>query len=170
MPGHKSHQLFGIGLSIVLLILLFLWYPNDLRTIARVALVGFVFCFLGSIMPDVDEKHSVIFKHVRFFIFIIFFIVSYSAMFGQYPKNTPIEMLYVLGVSALIGAAAVLFFYSIVPEHRAGIHSVLAGVIYAVFACLCTYVLLHELWLVALIGIFAFLAYCSHLLLDRSIK
>jgi len=170
MPDHKSHRFFGIGLWIVLLIILVLSYPDDLRMVVKMGLIGFVFCFLGSILPDIDEKHSNIFKHVRFLIFIIIFVISYASLSVQYPKSTLAEMLYILAVCFMIGIAAVLFFYAIVPAHRKGIHSILAGAVYAIFCLICSYVLLFDLWLAMVIAMFGFFAYASHLVLDRSIK
>jgi prepilin signal peptidase PulO-like enzyme (type II secretory pathway) len=170
MPDHKSHRLFGMGLWVLLLIFLILTYPQDPQTIGRIALVGFLFCYLGSILPDIDEKHSSIFKHVRFFIFVIVFVVSYATVSAQYPKTTLAEMLYLLAICLLVAIAAVLFFYAVIPAHRKGIHSMLAGSVYAVFALGSSYVLLSDLWLSIVIAVFGFLAYFSHLLLDRSIK
>ena len=170
MPDHKSHRLFGIGLWVLLLIFLVLTYPQDLRMIGKAALVGFLFCYLGSILPDIDQKHSNIFKHVRFFIFVIVFAVSYSAVSSQYPKTTLAEMLYLLTICLLIALAAVLFFYAVIPAHRKGIHSMLAGGVYSLFAFGSSYALLSNLWLSIVIAIFGFMAYFSHLLLDRSIK
>jgi membrane-bound metal-dependent hydrolase YbcI (DUF457 family) len=107
---------------------------------------------------------------VRFFIFIIVFVVSYAALSAQYPKSTLPEMLYILGVCFLIGLAAVLFFYAIVPAHRKGIHSILAGLVYSIFCLASAFVLLSDLWLSIVIALFGFFAYFSHLVLDRSIK
>lgn len=170
MPDHKSHGLFGVGLWILLLILLVVAYPQDLRTIGKVALVGFLFCYLGSILPDIDEKHSRIFRHVRFFIFVIVFVVSYSAVSMQYPKTTLAEILYILSICVLVALAAVLFFYAVVPAHRKGVHSLLAGGIYSLFALGSSYAMLSDLWLSIVVAVFGFLAYFSHLFLDRSIK
>ncbi len=170
MPDHKSHRLFGIGLWVLLLIFLVLTYPHDPTTIGEAAVVGFLFCYLGSILPDIDEKHSIIFKHVRFFIFVIVFAGSYAAISYNYPKTTLADIVYLLAICLLVALAAVLFFYAVIPAHRKGIHSVLAGAVYALFTLVGSYSLLSNLWLAIVIAVFGFLAYFSHLLLDRSIK
>lgn len=170
MPDHKSHELFGIAIWLVLLVFLVLSYPNDMMTVAEAGAVGFVFCFLGSILPDIDEKHSRIFKNVRFFLFMIVFVVSYAGLVSRYPTGTLAEMLYVLALCVLIATAAVMFFYAIVPAHRKGIHSVAAGFVYGAFALVCSHVIIDNLWLAFMTAFFSFLAYISHLILDRSLK
>jgi hypothetical protein len=162
--------LFGAALWVVLILLLLLTYSHDATTIVKVGLVGFLFCFLGSILPDIDERHSKIFKEAAFLIFVIVFVISYSFVSEKYPKETLAEVLYLLAICFLVGLAAVLFFYAILPAHRGGIHSIVAGALYAVFALLCAYILLADLWLAIVIAVFGFFAYLSHLLLDRSIK
>ena len=170
MPEHTSHELFGVAVWIILLVLVLLVYPNDLRTAAQLSIVGFVFCFLGSILPDIDEKHSVVFKHVRFLVFLVVFVLTYTGLSLQYPKDTLFQIIYILAVCFLIAIAAVLFLYAIIPAHRKGIHSILAGAVYGVLSFAGVYALLLAVWPSVLIAVFGFLAYLSHLVLDRSLK
>ena len=170
MPDHKSHKALGIAIWIVLLVYLLMSYPDDLGKVTAIGLTGFVLIFLGSILPDVDEKSSHIFRHVRFLIFAVVFVISYAVLYMRYPGTEISQIIYLLAICMLISLAAVFFFYAIVPPHRQGIHSVWAGVVYFFFCLAGAYVLLYEIWASVIVAAFGFLAYISHLVLDRSIK
>jgi hypothetical protein len=170
MPEHKAHEFFGIAIWLLFLIVVLLGYSNKVSLAVELGIIGFVFCVLGSILPDIDEKHSIIFKKVRFLIAALVFVIAFVTIGAAYSKNTLNDMLFLLAICALMALAAVFAFYAIIPAHRGGIHSVLAAIVYSMFVILCSFLLLSDFWLSLLIAIFGFLSYFSHLGLDRSIK
>ena len=166
MPGHKQHELFGIGLWVFFLVLVFLNFTLNNKTLLYTGLVGFCFTFLGSIFPDIDSKSSVMFKHTRFFVGVTSFVVTF-AMLAPWMQRTTEGALMMIGVCALVTIGALAILYAVIPPHRKAMHSISAGVVYAIVALACSFVLLQHLLISGIVAVFSFISFGSHLLLDK---
>jgi membrane-bound metal-dependent hydrolase YbcI (DUF457 family) len=170
MPSHRAHELFGLAVWIFFLVFLLVTYAFDFRRIAFAGAVGFCFCFLGSILPDIDEKNSRIFRNVRFLLGVIVFVAAFALLSAKARYRSIEAAAYTLALAGLVALAAVVLLHALIPEHRAGIHSFKAAAVYGVFAMIFSYLLTFELYTSAAIAAFGFGGYASHLVLDGTIK
>jgi hypothetical protein len=170
MPSHWVHELFGLAFWLFFLIFLLVTYAFDVNRIAFAAGVGFCFCFLGSILPDIDEKNSRIFRNARFLIAVVVFVAAFALLSGRTRLASIEAAAYTLALAGLFAAVAVVLLHALMPGHRQGIHSFKAAVAYGVFAMIFSYLLTFELYLSAAIAVFGLAGYASHLLLDRAIR
>jgi hypothetical protein len=170
MPDYKAHTKIGIAVWLVFLVWLLQRNAADPKATAFAGLTGFCFCFLGSILPDIDEKHSEVFRHTRFIIGAVTFTSVFAVIAAGIPQKTLESAAYVFGVSALLTAAVLLFFYAIIPRHRGPVHSMKTGLVYSAAALGLSFLLLNSKTMALSIALFAFLAFFSHLVLDRCVK
>lgn len=170
MPDYKAHTKLGIAVWLVFLVWLLQRNAADPKMTAFAGLTGFCFCFLGSILPDIDEKHSEVFKHTRFIIGTVTFTSVFAVMAAGTAQKTFESVAYIFGVSALLTAAVVLFFYAIIPQHRGPVHSVKTGLVYSAASLAVSFLLLNSKTMALSIAVFAFAAFLSHLVLDRCVK
>ena len=169
MPSSKSHEFFGISVWIFFLVFLLFFRLEPEKTIYS-SLLGFVFCFTGSILPDIDQKKSIIFRHVRFLFSVIVFTTSFAFLSKKIEQTSIQNALFLILVCGLITIAAISFFYALLPRHRGSIHSIRTGIIFTSIALISAFILLCDLGLSLLIACFSFLAFASHLTLDRTVK
>jgi membrane-bound metal-dependent hydrolase YbcI (DUF457 family) len=142
MSGYKGHILAGVLFVAIFLILnyYFNWFTLPSDPILWV-MMGFITIFY-SILPDVDIQSS----KAREIVFILGIIGMLLCLFYNY-------ILY-----GIIIGTALLFTFLL--SHRGIMHSVLMAIIFSAL-----------LWFVNPILIpIGFLAYISHLIVDREVK
>lgn len=162
---YRFHESFGIALWIVFLVFFILSYPQNYVRLIVVALVGFCFCFLGSIFPDIDNKKSRVYKRARFMLAIAAFVIFFTGLAVRFPQNAG-GVILLIAACGLLTAAVILVFNVILPKHRGATHSFVAAVIYLGASFVLSYIVLFDLPIAAAIAIFSFLSYSSHLILD----
>lgn len=151
MPCYRDHLLFGS-----VLVLVFSYIGGFLLSYTPEAvLVSAVFVLLASVFPDIDHGGSVVHRKSKAFAVLLAAVVP-SAVF--YPD----PYLVVLGAAAA-GSSMALLFAWLKPRHRTVTHSLGAAVGFSAAAGLVSAAAFGSF----LPAVFAFLAYYSHLLMDR---
>lgn len=140
---------------------------------SQVYLVGFAFFVLGTDLPDIDHKDSLINKFTRIFLMglmtgITFLILNKSGfvgkiLTGEFSKfRTSIFWF----VSVLIGLVSGEVFLKVKPSHRGLTHSLVSGFLYSVIVGFFVYILSFIEGLFFPI-IAAFSGYLLHMGLDK---
>ena len=166
MASANKHEAFGTALWIFFLVLIVLSFSFSYEQLALVAVVGFCFTFLGSIVPDIDNRSSRMFKHTRFFVGITAFVIAFVLLSPRMHAGL-LNVLYVLGICALVTIGIVFALHALMPKHRRSVHSVKGGAVYGVMSFIGAYILIMNLYIAAIIAVFSFLAFGSHLVLDK---
>ncbi len=93
----KTHLLMGIFLSLFFLNYFNTFFSSNIFSLQKILFV--LFLLLGSLLPDIDEKNSIIgryfkflnvfFKHRGFFHSVLFLLLSFLILF---PINTFIAL------------------------------------------------------------------------------
>ncbi len=167
MPKFSSHELLGIAVWLVFLVLIVLNYSFKVEKLLLVLLSGFIVCFVGSILPDIDNKNSVAFKRTRLILGLLVFVVFFSLLPNEQELS---KVLVRLVSSGAVAVAVVLVFQAILPHHRGPIHSFKAAGVYAVIVYVLATLMFSNLVLGFIFAVFGFLSFVSHLFLDRIIK
>ncbi|MDY6774419.1 MAG: metal-dependent hydrolase [Candidatus Nanohaloarchaea archaeon] len=151
MPSYRDHLLFGS-----LLVLVFSYLAGSLLSFTLEAVVvSSALVLLASVFPDIDHEGSVVHRRTRAFAIVL---VSLAPLVYFYPR--PVPML--LG-GAVAGGLAALLFRWMKPRHRTVTHTFEAAVVFSAVSGLVSF-LAFSTFLPAL---FVFVAYSSHVLLDR---
>jgi hypothetical protein len=173
MPTWRFHLTTGALLTIFLIYLCYYlgyWYLFvDEGQIQLLYWIHIIFVsLLGSLIPDFDKRKTKI-RRTLGLILGGFISISILIIYHQNISINDMPALFIIVVLFLV----VLFIIGIVIpfKHHGILHSILAALVFAL-----SWVLL-EAWIFNLtpqhaivIGIFGFLGYCSHLVLDRDIK
>lgn len=154
MPGYQDHLLIGSLLSAVLITVL-----SSVLTFTPgfIVLTTFVI-MIGSVFPDVDHREAKIHRLLRAFLVVV---SGMGAAFLAYPA---LPWMAVAGL--LTGSGVWLLFEAIKPRHRDITHTLRAGL---VFGTLIGAISLLGFGSV-MPGVFGFVAYLSHLLLDGTLR
>lgn len=150
VPGYHDHLLAGASITSV-----GIYLATSIVTFSAEAMVATTaFVMLATVFPDIDHPRSVISRLVTAFCSLIGLA---AAMYLAYPA--PGAMLVsgaatAIGIKLLIDAAR--------PAHRTVTHTLRAAVVFAAVTAVGCRLALGT----ALPGVFAFPAYCSHLVLD----
>ena len=166
MASANKHEAFGTALWIFFLVLIVLSFSFSYERLALIAVVGFCFTFLGSIVPDIDNRSSRMFKHTRFFLGVTAFVISFVLLSPRMGTEL-FNVLYILAICGLVTIAIVILFHTLMPKHRRSVHSVKGGAAYGIMSFIGSYILIRNIYLALIIAVFAFLAFGSHLVLDR---
>ena len=137
MSGFKGHITFGI-IFVVILGLILLKFKLIPYSLP-LYLIGFFFVIFYSILPDIDIKTSISYFIISTILLIVI-LVSF------------ILKLWVYGIISTIVMIVLQFL-----KHRGITHTILSAFILSL-----PLIFIH--WVIAL---FSFLAYLSHLILDR---
>jgi hypothetical protein len=166
MASANKHEALGISLWIFFLVFIVLSFSFNYERLALIAVVGFCFTFLGSIVPDIDNRSSRMFKHTRLFLGLTTFLIAFVLLSPRMHAEL-FNVLYILGICALVTIGVVIMLHVLMPSHRKSVHSVKSGTVYGVASFVGAYVVVMHLYIAAVIALFAFLAFSSHLVLDK---
>ncbi|MFB6166703.1 MAG: metal-dependent hydrolase [Candidatus Nanohaloarchaea archaeon] len=151
MPSYQDHLLFG---SIIVLVFSYIAGPVLSYSLETV-LVASVFILLASVFPDVDHSGSVVHRRAKAFTTVL---AASAPLAFFYPE----PMLMLLG-SAAVASTTYSAFTWLKPRHRTITHTFQAAVVFSAAVG----VVSAPLFGTFLPAVFAFLAYGSHLALDR---
>lgn len=135
---------------------------------------GFAFFVVGSDLPDIDHKDSIIHKVVRMFLMILmagssFYLLSGSEFvadfFSEYASTFKIPLYWLLSV--LVGFISGQAFVRLKSKHRGGIHSSVAAIIYGVLVFIFVYSVM-SFQAAIFPSISATIGYLLHLGLDKT--
>ena len=126
------------------------------------------YCFfagiIGGILPDIDHNNSI---PVRLIEFVLANLVAFLVVLAYLPKLRLFEII------ALWGGIIVLFhlLFTIFKKftvHRGIIHSIPMGILFSLGSILFLYRVIHLSAITSYyIGIFVFIGYLTHLILDE---
>ncbi len=151
MPSYRDHLLFG-----AILVLVFSYLAGALLTFTPEAvLVSAVLVLLASVAPDIDHEGSVVYRKTRAFTVLL-------AAAAPVPLFYPDPVAMVLSAAGSGGLAAVVFLW-LKPRHRTVTHTLEAAIVFSGVTAAASYAAFETV----LPGIFTFVAYYSHVLLDR---
>lgn len=151
MPSYRDHLLFG---SILVLVFSYLG-GSYLSYTPEAVLVSAAVVLLASVFPDIDHSGSVIHRMTKAFTVLVAATVPLTVF---YPE--PVPML--LGAAAA-GSSAALLFAWMKPQHRTVTHTAEAAVVFSTVTGAVSFAAFGTV----LPALFSFVAYYSHLLLDR---
>jgi hypothetical protein len=165
MALHRTHEFFGLLVGVLFTVFLVVAYPQLTRQelILR-GLLGFSFCFLGAVLPDIDERRSRVFRRSRTAVGVAVFAIALYFL-----SRSGITALGV-AISTLVAGFAIVMMYQLKPRHRGVIHTLRAAATYSLAVFVITYALLPDAALSLTVALFGFGGYGSHLVLDRSVK
>ena len=126
------------------------------------------YCFfagiIGGILPDIDHDNSV---PVRIIQFIISNLVAFLVVYNYLGKLKLLEVV-TLWIGIYILFEIIFFFFKKFTTHRGIIHSIPMGMLFGLITVLFLNNILHLNIIVSYyIGIFIFIGYLTHLLLDE---
>lgn len=151
MPSYQDHLLFGS-----LLVLGFSYLAGSfLSYTPEAVVVTAVLVLLASVFPDIDHGGSVVHRRSKAFVVILAGLVPVTVF---YPDPVPA----VLGAAAA-GSSVALLFTWLKPRHRTVTHTFGAAVTFSLIAGTVSLVAFDSF----LPAVFTFVAYYSHVLLDR---
>lgn len=151
MPGYQDHLLVG---SVLVLVFASVAGPYLTFTPAAV-LVSVAVILLASVFPDVDHRGSVVHRRVKAFTALLVAAIPATLAYPDLPR-----MLVSGGITGALTLAAI---DQAKPRHRTVTHTFEAAIVFSAAAGAVS-LLAFGTFLPAL---FAFVAYGSHLLLDR---
>lgn len=151
MPSYQDHLLFGS-----VLVLVFAYVAGPLLSYGpEMLLVTAAFILLASVFPDVDHRGSIVHRRVKGFAVLVAMLAPALLL-----RPDPDRM---VAGAALGGAATYVGFDRITPRHRTVTHTMRFGTVFAAAAGMVGYLLFGSF----LPAAFTFVAYGSHVLLDR---
>jgi len=159
--GFKEHLAFGF--ISLLLAFAFAAYFSSVSS-SELLFASFIF-LTASVLPDADAPFSFVRRGLRVLFTSVFFVI---ALFLAFYFQNPLSAFCPAGNAACFWATLaftlILPFVLIelidfmIPGHRGPLHSLSAGIVFGLFCLALTSSFLA--------GLFAFLGYFSHLLLD----
>ena len=126
------------------------------------------YCFfagiIGGILPDIDHDNSI---PVRIIQFIISNLVAFLVVYNYFTKLKILDIVALwLGIYVLF--EIIFFLFKKFTTHRGIIHSIPMGILFGLITILFLYNVLHlNLIISYYIGIFIFIGYLTHLILDE---
>lgn len=151
MPSYQNHLLFGSVIA-----LLFSYIGRSFVSFSPGAVVlTSVLILLASVFPDIDHSGAVVHRKLKGFIFLFLAVLHLPL---TYPE--PVAM--VAGVAAA-AAITLILFRVVKPKHRTVTHSFSAAVSFSAISGLVALLSFKTVFP----AVFAFLAYYSHIALDR---
>ena len=157
MSSYKTHVLFGV-LSCFLLF----YFLKELTEIRfEIILFSLFFIYLGSVFPDLDHSGSKIYRDMSsFFVLVVMGSVAYLLL----PERFELFSLSYFAVSVLsAGLVVYLLISSLKPKHRGKIHSLKFGFFSSIVVSLISFFVLRSF----IPGLFFFISFLSHLLIDK---
>lgn len=152
MPGYQDHLLFGS-----LLVLVFAYVMGPLLSYGTEALlVSAAFILLAAVFPDVDHAGSVVHRKLGAFITLLAASIPAILLYPDVPL--------MVGGAGLAGISTAYLFEAVKPHHRGITHTYPAAVVFSAVSGAIAY-LLFATFVPAL---FTFVAYLSHIVLDRA--
>jgi len=126
------------------------------------------YCFfagiIGGILPDIDHNNSI---PVRIIQFVITNLVAFLIVYNYLDELKPLETV-VLWIGIYILFEIIFFFFKKLTTHRGIIHSIPMGILFGLITILFLKNILHLNLIVSYyIGIFIFIGYLTHLVLDE---
>lgn len=165
MARGKTHLFFGFMIGALFVAFTATAYPGLTKeALLFRALLGFVFCSVGALLPDVDESHSAAFRSLRAALgATTFFAALYLLSQAGFSMRTVV-------LAAVLAAAAIAALYVLKPRHRGITHTLRAGAVYAAAVFALCYFLIPDAALSLTVALFGFGGYASHLALDKKVK
>ncbi len=151
MPSYQNHLLFG---SVVVLVFVLL-AQEHLAYGPEATVAAAAFIMLASIFPDVDHGGSVVHTRLQAMVTVLVGVLS-----AALTAPALVQMV----VAGAVGGVATYFLFDIaMPRHRGVTHTVRFGALFSLVAGVVSVLAFGT----AVPGLFAFLAYLSHIVLDR---
>ena len=173
MPTWRVHIFMGIcitALFVYVITLIDLWYlfikDNQIQFLFWFH-AGFI-CILGSLLPDYDYRKTKI-RHALGPVLGLFIIMSYVYLNLSDLSNIDLDLFLILLFAFFIIPS---FFGFVFPfRHHGKMHSFSAAVLYVLIWMLLELLVFQMTPLQSgIIGLFGFIGYSSHLLLDLDLK
>lgn len=150
MSSYQTHLIAGILISF-----LFYYLIQDLISLSlEVVFISVVLIFLGSVFPDIDHKNSKIHKMSKHFIVLILMLLFGFLALPNFSAS--------ILSSSLVGIGSYTLISSLKMTHRGRVHSFKFCVLTSIFVGLCIFYLFQSF----IPGLFFFISYLSHLVLD----
>ncbi|MEW5954995.1 MAG: metal-dependent hydrolase [Candidatus Micrarchaeota archaeon] len=140
---------FAAALAVSLLLNPFGWGAP--LSIELIAVAG-----LGALLPDLDHRKTKVFRFALALVFVGAAVLAWPLAPLLTPSSNAVLN---AGVAVAAGACAAMVLFVLKPRHRGPTHSLAAAIAFAAIVLAAT--------LNRGLGIAAFAAYASHLLLDR---
>ena len=190
MSNYKTHQTVGMLFWLWMVVLFFLMFRNQLADFwfnvssGLFLILSFYVAMLFSIFPDIDAKETHIRKQVRSFLSQFIGLCAFTLMFAFFFSwgDLWFNLIRAIIVASACGFLAWMFINNMKTRHRGFTHTIRFGIIssfilflffFVVFSIWNEYmghlVTLYPLELSFFLGIQAFLAHFSHLIMDRQI-
>jgi len=119
---------------------------------------------IGGILPDIDSDNSTPTKIIQY---IFANLISFFVLF-KYIGIYPIGSLILIWIASFIATLIVLHIFNKFTSHRGMFHSIPAGLVFWFSFTLLFYYIFHYNYLISwYFGIFVFLGYITHLILDE---
>lgn len=163
MPNHNVHKLFGFLVWLLFVGLSFIFIDPFDVDMGLLFATGFVVCLVGSVLPDIDQKNSRVFRKLRIIVFVMVFVGSLVG--GLYFSS--LSILEVVGVSFAISIFVYVLLHLFMPRHRGVIHTSKVGLVYAGVVFLLAMLLFNSISVAVILFLAGEMSYVSHLLLDK---
>jgi len=154
MPGYQDHLLVG---SILAAVFLYTFSPLLAYTPEMVVATTF-FVMIASIFPDVDHRNAKIHTYTRSFSTVM------AGILAAYLALPDSARMVVAAVAT--GGGVYILFEVFKPHHRSITHTYRAAVGFSLGVGVFCLAFLNTF----APGVFSLVSYCSHLVLDRTIK
>ena len=136
---------------------------NKLATIND-ALVFFATGIVGGLLPDIDHDKSKPLQIVKLFLFLFISLL----LTIKFYKTLPILNLALIWLVVYIAISILFYFFKKLTKHRGIIHSIPMGIFFSFLLFFISYYLFgFDETKSYLMGLFLFLGYISHLILDE---
>ncbi len=187
MPNFKTHIGSGVGLYPLLVLIHELVQVNVKNEQIRqwlivdpvIIAIGYAVFVFSADAPDIDHPDSIIQRIARLLLGIVVTTMVFFRLYEYWNRNQAFDRWVPLislafFIAILVGVFATLIFTHFMPRHRGVIHTVWAGVLYALIIAggywlfqqgtLQRQLLInHTIYL----GVSSFLGYLLHISLDR---
>ncbi|NPA55993.1 MAG: metal-dependent hydrolase [Epsilonproteobacteria bacterium] len=139
-----------------------MYYHGDITKLD--AVLYFSMGILGGVLPDIDSNNS---KPTRVMQTIFANLAAFFVLL-KYINVYPILNLALIWVGSLLGVMALFYIFSKFTTHRGMFHSIIAGVLFwFIFTLLFYYVFGFGVLKSWYVGMFVFIGYLTHLILDE---
>jgi len=161
MAGFKTHLSVAVGVSaIVDVVALSVGIVS-----AKEAVLFFLLGSIGGILPDIDSDSSI---PLKFLSFSFGFMIAFGIILAKVDIYSIIELLIAWAILYLIFHYVLLYAFKKFTKHRGMIHSVPAGIMFGILTTNLFYYFFNftefKSWLA---GLFVFIGFLSHLILDE---
>ena len=173
MPSWRVHVIFGILVTSLLayacirLNLDYLFINEEQIQYFFVFHLGFV-SLLGSLFPDFDYRRTKI-RHMLGPALAGFIVISYIYQYRTEPLK--IDPMFILFLAFIFVVIPFLFGIAVPFKHHGKLHTIIVAIIFDIIWIVIELLVFDLSKLQAiLIGLFGFINYSSHLLIDRHLK